>query len=277
MKFVLCLISILIGMRSASAYEGIDPTRAASDTVPIEIQGVGITEHLGEKIDLGLEFTNDDGQIVQLGEFFKSHRPVMMAMIYYNCPNLCNFQLNGLIDVLKKTKGRAGIDYELVAVSMEHKETAELAAAKKEKYLAALGQVGAEKGWHFLVGSENNVKTLAGQLGFSFKWDEAQKQYAHAAATYIMTPEGVISRYLYGIDFSPQTLRFSLIEASNGKIGSIVEQLALFCFQFNPNKNKYTFYAYNIMRIGAALTVLALLVFLLPVWLRERKRRAHGA
>ncbi|MEQ1664367.1 MAG: SCO family protein, partial [Bdellovibrionales bacterium] len=203
-------------------------------------------------------------------------RPVIMAMVYYDCPHLCNYQLNGLIDVVKKMKGTAGIDYDVVAVSMDATETPDLAIKKKQNYMKSLGQPVAEGGWHFLVGSTENVQSLADQLGFSFKWDDNLKEFAHAAATYILTPDGRLSRYMYGIEFAQQTLRLSLVEASEGKIGSFVEKIALFCFQFDPTKNKYTLYSFNLMRIAGALTVFLIGLFLIPVWLREKRlaRRA---
>jgi protein SCO1/2 len=166
--------------------------------------------------------------------------------------------------------GIAGQDYEVVAISMDHSETYDLAAKKKASYMEVLKQPGAEKGWHFLVGNEANVKQIADELGFRYKWNDKIKQFAHAAVTYVVSPEGMISRYLYGIEFSPATLRLSLVEASAGKIGNLIEQFTLFCFQFNPSKNKYVLYAYNVMRLGALLTVLLLAIFLVPYWLRER-------
>ena len=275
----LLLLNTIIGLivsagTIAQGYTGIDPTKAPSDKTPSELEGVGIKENLGGQLDLNLQYLNERGESLPLATYFHQNRPVVMMMIYYSCPSLCNFQLNGLVDVLKNTKGTPGKDYELVAVSMDHSETPELAAAKKETYVKALGQVEANDHWHFLVGSEQNVKALAQQLGFSFKWDESQKQFAHAAATYVVTPQGVLSRYLNGIAFDAQTLRFSLVEASRGKIGSIIEQLALFCFQFDPHKNKYTLYAFNLVRIGALLTLLVLAIFLVPQWLGHRKSRA---
>lgn len=273
-KFFAILSVILLASSFAHAYEVTDNPAKTSGETPKELEDVGVTEHLGAQLDKSLVFTNDNGEQVQLGQYFTSGRPLIMAMVYYSCPNLCNYQLNGTIDVLRKMRGDAGKDYDVVAVSMDHTETPEVASAKKENYLKALGRVGSESGWHFLVGNEENVKKLAAQLGFRFKWNEGSKQYSHAAATYIVTPEGRISRYLYGIEFSPQTLRLALVEASDGKIGSVVEQLALFCFQFDPSKNKYTLYAFNIMQIGGGLTVLILAVFLTPVWMRERKRKA---
>jgi protein SCO1/2 len=276
-KFCSALILVLILPALALGYEPSSPTSGPSDKVPQELENVGVTERLGEKLDPNLQFTNDLGQTVTLGQYFGGTKPVVMAMIYYNCPSLCNFQLNGLLDTVKKMKGRAGQDYDLVAVSMDHTETAAVASAKKANYLKVLNQPGAEAGWHFLVGDEANVGALAQQLGFQFKWNEVRKEFAHSAVTYIVTPGGVISRYLHGIEFAPETLRMALVEASDGHIGNIIEQFVLFCFQFNPAKNKYTLYAFNIMRVGAALTVLLLAVFLIPIWLRERQRRAIGA
>lgn len=248
---------------------------ARSDMKPAELENVGVDEHLGQKLSLETEFTDDKGEAVTLKRYFSGHKPVLMAMIYYNCPNLCNFQLNGLIEVVREMKGGiAGQDYEFVAVSMDSSETSELAAKKKANYLKALNQPGAEKGWHFLVGSAASVKKLTTELGFRYRWDDNLKQFAHAAATYVVSPDGMLSRYLYGIQFSPATLRLSLVEASDGKIGGVMEQIALFCFQFDPTKNKYTLYAYNLMRIGAFLTIFVLGIFLVPVWMRERQRPA---
>lgn len=277
MKFGLLLILTMIHSFSAWGYNPPAPDAGLSSETPVEIQGVGITEHLGQSINLNLEFTDENGELVKLGQYFHSGKPVMLAMIYYSCPNLCNFQLNGTVEALQKMKGEAGKDYELVAVSMDHSETAVVASAKKENYMKALGQPGAEKAWHFLVGTEANVKTLADQIGFGFKWSDDLQQFAHAAATIIVTSDGTISRYLQGITYAPETLRMALVEASSGKIGSIIEQFVMYCFQFNPAKNKYTLYAYNIMRIGAALTILLMALILVPLWIRERQRKAHGA
>lgn len=267
----------LIFSLQVNAYDVNRPTESLADTVPSELVGVGVTEHLGAKLDLGMEFTNEAGELVPLKQYFHLGRPVLMTMVYYNCPHLCNFQLNGLLDVLAQMKGVAGVDYDVVAVSMDHKETSDLAAKKKATYMKVLDQPAAEKGWHFLVGDETTVKKLADQLGFGFRWNENLKEYAHSAAMYVLTPFGEISRYLYGIEFSPQTLRLSLVEASKGMIGDFVDQVSLLCFQFDPNKKKYTIAAFRIMQAGAAVTVVLLLVFLVPIWRRERNRKAPGA
>lgn len=263
---------VLCSSNSVLAYDTKESNLKLSHEMPKELQNVGVVEKLGQQLSLDLLFQDESGSHVPLGNFFNQGRPVLFAMIYYSCPNLCNFQLNGVVDVLKKMKGRIGVDYDLVAVSMDHKENSTVAREKKQSYLKALGQVGAEKGWHFLVGSEENVKKLSDELGFGFKWNDELKQYAHAAVTYVVSPSGVISRYLYGIDFSAQTLRLSLVEASEGKIGNIIEQFVLFCFQFNPSKSRYVLYSFNLMRIGAVLTVLIMALILVPLWRKERAR-----
>ncbi len=267
---------------SAWAYDINHTPRQTSDQKPVELQDVGVTEHRGQNLNLDLEFQNEMGAKVKLGEYFNHGRPVMMAMVYFDCPNLCNMQLNGFVDTIKKMNLRLGQDYDLVAVSMDSKETPMLAAKKKANYIKALGLVDAgeiariESSWHFLVGQEAPVKELAQKLGFSYKWDADQKQFSHAAATYLITPNGEISRYIYGIEFQPDTMRLGLVEAGQGRIGTIVDEITLFCFQFNPHKNKYVLYSFNLMRVGALLTVILLAIALIPFWWRERRRRPVG-
>lgn len=253
---------------------GYDPNEVTltGHDLPKELQTVGVDEHLGAQIDKNLVFTDDKGVTGPIGRFFTGHKPVLMAMVYYNCPSLCSFHLNGVTDTLKQLKWTAGKEFEIVAVSMAHTETHDLAAKKKESYIGAYGRVESADGWHFLVGSKENVAALANQLGFRFQWLEDKKEFAHAAVAYVITPEGKISRYLHGIQPEVNTLKLSLLEASNGKIGSMIEQVLMFCFQFDPKKNKYTLYAWNLMRIGAILMVLLLAVLLVPMWWREQPR-----
>jgi protein SCO1/2 len=240
--------------------------------LPNELKSVGVDEHMGAQLDLSNEFTADDGVTAPLGRFFGGHKPVLMAMVYYNCPSLCSYHLNSINDTLKQLKWTSGEQFELVAVSMDHHETPDLAAKKKQSYVKAYGRPEGEKGWHFLVGKEANVKKLADQLGFRFQWMPEKKQFAHAAVAYVITPDGKISRYLHGLGTDAQTMKFSLLEASNGKIGSIVEQVLMFCFQFDPKKSKYTLYAWNVMRLGGILMVLMLAVVLVPLWKRDMRR-----
>ena len=235
--------------------------------------GVGIDEKLGDKIDLNLKFKNEQGEEVSLGSYFQSGKPVMLALVYFNCPSLCNFQLNGIVETLKKLEWTTGNEFEFVIASIEPTETPDLAKSKKESYMTVYDRKEGAKGWHFLTGSQESITALADQVGFRYKWVESRNEYAHTAATYVLTPEGKISRYLYGIGFTPKTLRLSLVEASNNKIGNAVDRFLLYCFRYDPEKRGYAFYAFNIMRAGAAVSVVALLAFLVPFWIRQRKQR----
>lgn len=274
---LILMIFMATGLSSPlHAYSPADNNAKFAHQTPPELEGVGVDEKLGQRLTPTLAFTDHTGKAVTLGDYFNGKKPVLMSMVYYNCPSLCNFHLNGLLEVFKKLDLRAGRDFEFVAVSMDHTEDAELAGAKRESYLKELNQPGAEQGWHFLVGDEQNVNQLASELGFKFKWIEETEQFSHAAVAYVLSPNGMISRYLYGIDFPPQTLRLSLVEASDGKVGNIIDQIVLFCFQFDPSKNKYSLYAFKMMQMGAILTVLLIGMFLVPTWLKERRHKEIG-
>lgn len=237
---------------------------------PRELVGVGITEKLGGTVDKNLQFVDDHGETVTLGQYF-GKKPVLFTIIYYNCPSLCNFHLNGLTEALTQLQWTVGNEFELVALTMNHREDAELAKQKKAAYVQDYGRPQSAEGWHFLTGSEENIAKVASQVGFGFKWLPDQKEYAHASAAQVLTPDGKISRYLHGIEFDPQTVKLSLLEASDGKIGNIIDQIVLYCFQFDPNKNKYTLYAFNVMQAGGLLIVLIMGLILIPLWMRERK------
>lgn len=257
---------------SAGAYDPDDQGILAHER-PKALEGVGIKEYLGREVDLTIPFVDHRGESVTLGRYF-NNKPVIFTIIYYNCPSLCNYHLNGLTAALKKLKWTVGNEFDVVALSMNHNETPELAAAKMESYIEDYGRPESQNGWHFLTGTEENVRKIADQVGFGFKWNERQQEFAHAAAAQVMTPGGKISRYLHGIEFDPQTVRLSLLEASNGKIGSLVDQIVLYCFQFDPSKNKYTLYAFRVMQGAGLMMVLVLAIFLIPFWIRERKRLA---
>ena len=235
---------------------------------PPSLEGIKIKEHLGDKISLDIPFVNSKGEKVLLSQYFQD-KPVLMTVIYYNCPNLCNFHLNGLFEAMIKLKERAGEDYELVVVSMDSSETAKQAKTFKDSYYK---EYKFQEKSSFLVGSDSSVQKLTKEIGFSFRWDDETDQFAHVPVAYVLDSKGTISRYLYGVHFEPGTLKLSLVEASSGKVGTVIDRILLFCYRFNPSKNRYTLYAYNIMRAGAGLMVLILISFLLPVWLRERKK-----
>ncbi|MCB0394044.1 MAG: SCO family protein, partial [Bdellovibrionales bacterium] len=218
--------------------------KVASDKIE-EIAEVGVNEHLGKKLDPTAEFLNEDGEVVRLGDYFGGHKPVLLTLVYYSCPSLCNFHLNGITEVLKQMQWTTGKEFDLVAISFEPKDTPEIAKMKKAAYLKEYGREAGQKGWHFLTDRNGSAKKIADQVGFSYKWESESKQWAHPAVAYILTPDGTVSRYLYGIGFEPKTLRLSLIEASDGKIGNVVDKIILYCFNYNPKDRKYSLVAYN--------------------------------
>jgi protein SCO1/2 len=265
------------GLAPAFAHEGFDGREAGSfNETPDELKNVGIEEHLGEPVDMNLTFRDEMGAVVPLSAFTAKKKPVLLTLAYYECPGLCNYHLNGLNDAFKELKEPLGKEFEVVVVSIQPKETPDLATKKKEAYLKAYGRPEGASGWHFLTGDQANITKLAQQVGFKYHWDEKEKQFAHTSAAYALTPDGLISRYFYGIIFDAKVLRLSMIEASNGSIGTIVDKLTLFCFHFDPKASKYTVAAFNVMRAGGGLTVLLMACFLFPFWLRSRNRKGEG-
>lgn len=250
------------------------PARAEDfpNATPPELQGVGIFEHLGKDVSINdLHFKDETGAPVALAQYFQSKRPVILNLIYFECPNLCNYLLNGLVKSMKSMEWTPGQQFDIISVSINPLDTAAVGAQKKANYLKEYGRPEAAAGWHFLTGTEGEIKRLADQVGFGFKYDERQKQYAHSAALFVLTPEGKISRYLYGIEFRPQDLKLSLLEASNGKVGTIVDRLLLFCYRYDPASRKYSVYLANVMQTAAAGMVLFLGGFLFFFWRRERR------
>lgn len=245
----------------------ITPRAHAAEKLPRELEGIGIEEKFGAQVDLNLTFKNEKGEIVPLKSIVNGSKPVMLLLAYYGCPNLCNFFLNGVTDGLKELQYQAGKEFEVVTVSIDPREDSELASAKKTSHIEALGKPDAAAGWHFWVNNEErtnphavdtNAKTLAEQVGFKYRWDDQSDQYAHTAAIVMLTPDGKVSRYLYGIQFAARDLRFGLLEAGGRKIGTIVDRMILFCYHYDPASKSYSLYARNVMRAGGGLTVLIL-------------------
>lgn len=244
-----------------------------ADEAPHPLKDIKITERLGQSIDFQLAFKNENDETIRLEKYFGSG-PVLMSVVYYNCPSLCNFHLNGLFEGLEKLSASGWeIPYQLVILSMDDTEKATLAKEKKSNYLKEFKGL-KENSIHFLTGSSENIKKLTDSLGFAFRWDEETEQFAHSPVAYTLSPKAVISRYLYGIEFLPKTLKLSLLEAGEGKIGNMIDRILLFCYRFNSRENKYTLYAVNIMRAGGVLMILTLMLWLIPVWMKERKKIA---
>ncbi len=270
--------ALLLFSANTHAYDG-KPAPMVANEQPKELEGVGIDEKLGGKIDLSLKVKDDNGQEVALGSFFDGKHPVIISPVYFSCPGLCNFHLNGLTDALKlmENEWTVGKKFKILSMSFDSKETPDLAAAKKKTYMKIYGREGAEKEWHFLTADEATVQAITQSLGFKFKWDESQKEWAHASAAVIITPDGTISRYLPGILFNPKDIKLALNEATEGKIGSIVDSLVLYCFKYDPHQSKYTLAAFNLMKMGGAVMVLVMVLWLLPILIRSRKTKKKEA
>ena len=243
-----------------------------TEPAPKELEGVGITEHLDATVPKDLSFVDSEGHEVSLGQFFDGRRPVVLTMNYSNCPMLCGLQLNGLFKGLGAMDWTFGQQFDMVTVSLDPLETPQRATQTKDKYLKAYGRPGAGAGWHWLVGREENIRKLADTVGFGYAYIPESKQYAHAAGLMICTPEGHVSRYLYGIDYDPQTLRLSLVEAADGRIGSSLDQVLLYCFHYDAQSGRYGPKAMVLMRIGAALTLFGLGTVLGFFWRRDARR-----
>jgi protein SCO1 len=237
----------------------VSPVQAQrTEPLPKELEGVGVTEHLNEQIPLDLEFTDSDGKPVKLKQFFDGKRPVMLTLNYSNCPMLCSLQLDRLFDAMKRMPWDIGGKFEMVTLSFDPLEIPERARMTKQKYLEIYRRVGAAEGWHFLTGREENIKKLADAVGFHYRYSPEKRQYFHLAVTFILTPDGRISRYLYGVEYDPQTLRLSLLEAADGKIGSTVDRILLFCYHYDAEQGRYGLAAVRLMQVGGGLMVLVL-------------------
>lgn len=241
------------------------------EPAPARLGGIDIEEHLDRTLPLGLEFTSTRGEAVLLSHYVRGERPVIFTLNYSDCPMLCSLQLNGLVTALGQLDRVPGRDFEIVTVSLDPAETSERARATEQRYHAQVSR-GAD-GWHFLTGRKENIDALADSLGIRYGYNEKRREYVHPASLVITTPSGRISRYLYGIDYHPKTLSLSLVEAAEGKIGSSVDRLILYCFHYDETEGRYAPVAMNIMRVGGGLTALVLVGFLARYWLEYLRRR----
>lgn len=250
------------------------PRDGTPNRTPHELQGAGLENTLGQSVDLELEFKDSTGKTVKIGDYFTGDRPVLLNMVYFECPMLCTMALTGTLDTLKEVEWTAGGEqFTVVTISFNPEEGPELAAAKKANYLEAYDRPGAEKGWAFLTGSATNTRALADSLGFRYEWVESENQYSHAAALYVLTPDGKISQAIGGIMYDPQAVRLSLVEASGGKIGTIGDMLQMFCGRYDPETGKYQYVAMQLMKLGAAATIVVLGVVLMSLWWWDRYKR----
>jgi len=229
---------------------------------PELLKEVGIDQKLNDVIPLGLTFRDENGNPVKLSQYF-GQKPVLLSLVYYNCPMLCTQVLNGIDRSLRYVPMDIGKDFEVVTVSIDPSESPKLASAKRDLYVGIYGRPGAAEGWHFLTGDESQIKQLANAAGFRYAYDADSKQFAHASVIMILTPEGKISRYFYGIQYPSRDVRLGLVEASEGKIGSPVDQILLFCYHYDPITGKYGLLVSRVIKAGGLLTMLAIGVLVL--------------
>lgn len=237
-----------------------DPNSSGSSNgLPKKLDKIGIEQRLGDQLPMDAELVNEDGEKVKLGKYFQGDKPVVLAFVYYSCPMLCNEVLNGLTGSLKKISLNAGEDFQVIAISFDPRDTPEIARNKKQSYLErySRGNVAA-KGWHFLTGKPEVVKKITDAAGFHYAWDDETEQFAHAGGVQVVTPDGKMSRYFYGIDYDPQDVKFALMDASKKNIGSPTDQLILYCFHYDPATGKYGFAILKALRIAGVLTLLGI-------------------
>lgn len=227
-----------------------------STALPPNLGNVSIDQKLNAQLPLSAQFKDETGKAVTLGEYFKPGRPVLLSIVYYDCPMLCTEVLNGMTSMLKVLKFEPGKDFEIVTVSFDRRETPELAAQKKKVYLQRYGRPENDPGWHFLTGEQPSIDVLTNAVGFHYQWDKDLQQYAHATAIYVATPDGRLSHYFYGVEYSPKDTRLALVQASQGTIGNPVDQLLLYCYHYNPNTGKYGAVVTRMLRIAGVFTIL---------------------
>jgi protein SCO1/2 len=236
---------------------------------PPRLENVGIEQHLDAQIPPDLTFHDETGNTVKLGDYF-GKKPLILNLVYYNCTMLCGEALSALTGAMRLLKFDVGEEFDVVTVSFDPRETPQIAAAKKQDYVKRYGRAGAAKGWHFLTGPPESVNALTKAVGFQYQYDPKINQFAHATAILVLTPQGRISRYFYGVDFPPKDLRMGLVEASQGKIGNAVDQVLLYCYHYDPATGKYGAIITNILRLAAAATILIVGGFLLIMLRLER-------
>jgi protein SCO1/2 len=284
------LARVLVFLAAACAVAGAAPAQPVTgatqrsspagkppDALPSILSGVGIAQKLGSALPLEARFRDEAGREVALSTYF-GKRPVVMALVYYECPMLCSQVLQGLLSTLSVLNFDAGKDFEVVVVSFDPRETPAMAANTRQGALARYGRPGTDAGWHFLTGDEASITRLAEAIGFRYAWDEKAAQFAHASAIYVATADGRLARYFFGIEYAPRDVRLGLVEASAGRLGTPVDSVLLYCFHYDPAAGRYGAVALNMVRLGGAITVVILAAYLFAMWRRDRRaRRAETA
>lgn len=268
-------LAVICGMLALAAL-ALSPHVVSAETQTTTkqlVENVGIDQKLDAQVPLDLEFVDEKGNKVRLGDLIHD-KPVILNLVYYRCPMLCTQVLNGTLRSCQGLKFQMGDEYEIVSVSIDPSDTPEMAAAKKKTYVASYRRPGAEEGWHFLTGDQQSIDKLAKTVGYRYHYDQKSNQYAHGSAIMILTPKGRVSRYLYGIEYHPSDLRLSLVESSENKIGSPVDAFLLMCFHYDPATGKYGLIIHNVLRLLGIATMVVLGGFLWTMFRQERRRGA---
>jgi protein SCO1/2 len=264
------VLALLLGSAQPLAATGTtDPHLPEAPLPPPPVKEVGLDQRLGESIPLDLVFKDEAGKDVRLSQYF-GKRPVVLSLVYFNCPMLCGMTTDGLVRSVRALRFEPGTDYEILSVSFDPRETPEMASEKKRTVMSQYGRKSGPGGWHFLTGDAASIAALTKAVGFRYVWDAEQKQFAHATGITLLTPQGRIAQYFFGIEYPAKDLRFAIIEASEEKIGNVVDQLLLLCYHYDPKTGRYTATVRNLLRGGAALTLVVLAGFVTIMLWRER-------
>jgi protein SCO1/2 len=268
--FAFAFLAGLVPVRPAAAQNVGNYGRAPETPpqgLPAALREVGFDQRLGAALPLDATFVDDAGKTVRLGDYFGT-KPLLLSLVYYECPMLCNMVLNGVVRSLRVLKFDAGNEFEILTLSFDPEETAELAAAKKKSYVESYGRQGAAAAWHFLTGDAAAIRAVCDSVGFRYTYDAETGEYAHASGIVVVTPDGRISRYFYGVEYAPKDLRLGLIEAADNKIGNVIDQAFLYCFRYDPEAGTYSAVVMNILRVAAAVTVVLVAGLL---WILRRR------
>ena len=245
-----------------------------ASNVPAKMQHVTFSQRLGEQLPLDARFKDESGRDIALGDYF-GKKPVVLAFVYYQCPMLCPLVMNGISSALKVVPFTPGTEFDVVLISFDPRDTPEAANAKKRAHLQHWAVPETADGWHFLTGAEQDIRRVTSAAGFTYEWDEETQQFSHVSGVLVATPDGRLSRYFYGVEFSPKDLRLALVDSSQGRLGSVVEELLLYCFHYDPSTGKYGAAFMNILRLGGVLTVGLILGFVVLMRRRESRHVAE--
>jgi protein SCO1/2 len=271
LSWLLCLVIVSPATAQDVGNYGKAP-RTAETGLPDALREVAFDQKLGEKLPLDATFRDESGATVALADYFDGDKPVVLTLVYFECPMLCSLVLNGVVRSLRVLKFDVGKEFDMLTISIDPDETPELARAKKENYVGLYKREGAENGWHFLTGEQDAIQRVADAVGFRYTYDPQSDEFAHAAGIVVLTPDGVVSRYFYGVDFPPRDLRLGLVEATDGGVGNAIDQALLFCYRYDPESGTYSAVVFNILKIAAILTLVGLA--LLFYFLRRRSPSA---